>query len=277
VPIPVLMYHSIAGSSTDAFAPYTVAPARFAAQLDALAESGYRTVTMSELMAGPAPGRRGPGSGEKVVALTFDDAFADFAEAALPLLAERAMTGTLYVPTAYVGGRSGWLREEGEADRPMLSWAALQDVAAAGIEIGGHSHSHAQLDLLSGSAVRSEIAACKSGLEDHLGRPVRSFAYPFGYSRKAVRRALAAAGFDHACAVRDLAYDRDDRWTVPRWTVTPDIDPAGLVRLLTRPRTAPDSVRSGLRTTASYGLRRAGLRKKDPVTRGQINPGGTAA
>jgi hypothetical protein len=125
--------------------------------------------------------------------------------------------------------------------------------------------------------VRSEIAACKSGLEDHLGRPVRSFAYPFGYSRKAVRRALAAAGFDHACAVRDLAYDRDDRWTVPRWTVTPDIDPAGLVRLLTRPRTAPDSVRSGLRTTASYGLRRAGLRKKDPVTRGQINPGGTAA
>ena len=187
------------------------------------------------------------------------------------------MTGTLYVPTAYVGGRSGWLREEGEHDRPMLSWSALKDVAAAGVEIGGHSHSHAQLDLLSTAAVRAEITACKAELEDGLGRSVRSFAYPFGYSRKAVRSALAAAGFDHACSVRDLAYDGDDRWTVPRWTVTPDIDPAALLGLLDRPRTTSDSVRSGLRTVASYGLRRAGLRKKAPVTRGQVDRDATAA
>jgi peptidoglycan/xylan/chitin deacetylase (PgdA/CDA1 family) len=187
------------------------------------------------------------------------------------------MTGTLYVPTAYVGGRSGWLREEGEHGRPMLSWPGLQDVAASGIEIGGHSHSHAQLDLLPTSAVHAEVTACKAELEDRLGRPVRSFAYPFGYSRKAVRQALAATGFDHACSVRDLPYDQDDRWTVPRWTVTPDFDAAALLRLLDRPRSTSDSVRSGLRTVASYGLRRAGLKKKDPVTRGQVDRAATAA
>jgi peptidoglycan/xylan/chitin deacetylase (PgdA/CDA1 family) len=250
-----------------------VSPELFAAQLDALVEQGYRTLTMSELMAPSGPDQ---GDG-KVVALTFDDAFADFADAALPLMAQRGMTGTLYVPTAYVGGRSGWLREEGEQGRSMLTWAALQDVAAAGVEIGGHSHSHAQLDLLSMSAVRAEVSACKAELEDGLGRPVRSFAYPFGYSRKGVRGALAAAGFDHACSVRDLAYDGDDRWTVPRWTVTPDVDPAGLLALLERPRATADSVRSGLRTAASYGLRRAGLKKKDPVTRGQVDRAATAA
>ena len=47
--------------------------------------------------------------------------------------------------------------------------------------------------------------------------------------------------------------------------------------LLARPRTAADSVRSGLRTVASYGLRKAGLKKKDPVTRGQVDRDATAA
>ena len=88
--------------------------------------------------------------------ITVDDGFADFAGHALPALAERKLPSTLYVTTGACAGRP---RETVLPDATMLRYADLPGLEAAGVEIGAHSHTHRQLDLLSGREVAAELSA----------------------------------------------------------------------------------------------------------------------
>lgn len=257
--VPVLMYHSIGVIATRKFRPYVVPPSLFREHLAALDEQGYTTLSVSEF----ARARRAGEVADHVVVLTFDDAFGDFATAALGALQAHHFTATLYVPTAYVGGRSSWLRAEGEADRAILHWSELADVAGAGIECGAHSHRHPQLDRIPHRELVEEIRRPKLILEDRLQRPVGSFAYPFGYRNRRVRAIVDSVGYDSCCAVRDLMSGPDDSlMDIPRITVTPDVSAEDLGELLRARRGTADDVMSQLRTWASYGLRRGGVRKR---------------
>lgn len=227
--VPVLMYHSIAAGATRKFQRFAVDPAEFAAQMEYLAAAGYRTVTAAELASrwsrGPVPSR--------VVVLTFDDAYTDFYSAALPVLHEHGFRATLYVPTGYVGGTTRFNVSVGEENRAVLSWQALADIAAEGIEVAAHSHSHPQLDRVPAAIVSDEVRRCRSLLEDKLGIAVDGFAYPFGFWNGAARQAVAAAGYRYACAVAELmTVPGDDVLTLPRLTVNAGIGVAGLTRLL---------------------------------------------
>ena len=102
---PILMYHALSAARTEGFHRWTLSADRLLSHLDYLSGDGYRSVTVSGLLDCYRQG--GPAPGEKLVALTFDDAYADFHAVALPLLHSYGMTGTLFVPTGYVGGRSG--------------------------------------------------------------------------------------------------------------------------------------------------------------------------
>lgn len=258
--VPVLMYHSVSSEATDAFREFVVPPRLFAEHLAALHSLGYSTTTITALAQMRAQGTPLP---ERLVAITVDDAFADFADAALPALASHGMVATLYVPTGYVGGRSAWLADEAEDHRSLLSWSQLREISGHGVECGAHSHSHPQMDLLDRRAMTREIGLSKALLEDHLGRAVTSFAYPFGYANATVRRLVEQLGFSNACAVRDLvSTPADDAYAVPRLTVTPDVMAADLTSMLQSARTARQELTSSARAVASRGLRRAGLKKR---------------
>src|SRR5579859_480467 len=140
----------------------------------------YTPITVTQFAA--ALLQKDPRLPRRPVVLTFDDGFADFYTEALPILKRYAFPATLYVATAFINGTSRWLQREGEMARPMLTWEQLSEISASGIECGGHSHSHPQLDTLSQAEAYREIAQSKSLLEHHLGQNVSSFAYPFGYS-----------------------------------------------------------------------------------------------
>jgi peptidoglycan/xylan/chitin deacetylase (PgdA/CDA1 family) len=154
----------------------------------------------------------------KPVVITFDDGYADFHQHALGVLDDLAFTATLFVTT-------GWLADAGAdaAGRPldrMLSWTQLREAAEHGVEMGGHSHSHPQLDQLPDRELRDELTRNRELLEDRLAREVRAMAYPYGYSSARVRRAVRTAGYRCACAVaNDLAADRHDVLALPRLTV----------------------------------------------------------
>jgi peptidoglycan/xylan/chitin deacetylase (PgdA/CDA1 family) len=195
--------------------------------------------------------------------VTFDDGFLDFHTHALPVLSELNVPATLFVPTAYVGETSRWLAEDGEGERPMLSWSALREVSGSRVECGAHSHSHVQLDRIGRDRLTQEIALPKKLLEDELGVAVTSFAYPFGYERPAVRRTVRQLGYTSACAVRDLVHDiSDDAFRIPRLTVTPDLTPEQLVDRLDAARRPRDELRAELRSRTSWGLRVLGLKKR---------------
>jgi peptidoglycan/xylan/chitin deacetylase (PgdA/CDA1 family) len=62
----------------------------------------------------------------------------------------------------------------------FLSADEIRRLSENGIEIGSHTISHPILGALMTERARGEIAESKSTLERLLGKPVRTFAYPFG-------------------------------------------------------------------------------------------------
>jgi len=98
--IAILTYHRIDDpSARPDLMPGLISatPAAFAEQIDAIARN-YRAVSMAEILdALDDPHRLPP----RAVHITFDDAYADFAGYAWPILRARSVPVTLFVPTAY--------------------------------------------------------------------------------------------------------------------------------------------------------------------------------
>lgn len=240
ITVPILMYHSISEQATRRFRQFAVPPALFAAQMHYLHTQNYTPVSVTQLVrllfAGDATGEALP---TQPVVITFDDGFADFYSEALPVLKQYGFPATLYITTAFVNGTSRWLWREGEAERPMLTWEQIAEVGACGMEIGPHSHRHLQLDTLPQSLAQKEIALSKQILEDHLGKAIESFAYPFGYLSARVRRLVRDAGFTSACAVKHtFSSERSDPLALSRLMVSAKTGVEAFATLLSTGRSA---------------------------------------
>jgi peptidoglycan/xylan/chitin deacetylase (PgdA/CDA1 family) len=107
----------------------------------------------------------------------------------------------------------------------MLDWDQVRELAAAGVEIGGHSHSHPQLDQVSDATLRFELIHCKEIVSDQLGTAPASFAYPYGYSSRRVRQAVRETGYAQALAVGNgLARRAQGPYALRRVTVRRSTD-----------------------------------------------------
>jgi len=225
--VAVLMYHSVAATTTSAFANLTVDPVLFAEHMAMLREQALDVIPFGEVPGALAAGRA-------AVAISIDDGLADAAGEAAPVLLAHGLPATLFVPTGFVGGTSRWLRGE-DGNRAMVSWSDLDELARAGFEIGSHGHGHLAADVNPSDMVRRDAAESRIEIEDHLGIAVTSFAYPFGYHTAGARRAIREAGFAQACAVDDLAACADDdRWALPRLAVTPETTSEALLAMVNR-------------------------------------------
>ncbi|WP_367319901.1 polysaccharide deacetylase family protein [Streptomyces sp. HUAS ZL42] len=126
-----------------------------------------------------------------VVSLTFDDGPADHYSAARPILADHGMKATFYV-------NSGRLGLPG-----YLTTAQVQQLAADGHEIGGHTVTHPHLPALGADDQKREICDDRVALLN-LGVPVKNFAYPFGDSSAATEGYVADCGYNSARDVGGL-------------------------------------------------------------------------
>lgn len=229
--VPILMYHSISSTDNVKFKPFTVSPTSFAQQMEYLYQQGYTPITVTQLVQSRTAQR--PALPAHPVVLTFDDGFTDFLTNAIPILQHYRFTATLYVPTAFVGQTSRWLRKEKETTRPVLTWEQLRQVQQLGIECGGHTHSHPRLDTLSPAQAQAEIVRCKEILEQHLEQPVTSFAYPFGSYTARVRQFVQEAGYISACTVKHAMSDEHtDPLALTRFQVKPETSLETFGRLL---------------------------------------------
>ncbi|MDK1475688.1 polysaccharide deacetylase family protein [Streptomyces sp. 549] len=226
-PVPILMYHAVSRFPSAAASRLSVSPDAFAGQMALLAEAGRTPLTTAELARLWRTGRALP---RRPVLITFDDGYEGVHRYALPVLARHGFTATVFAST-------GWLRgphTAGTAPDVMLDWSQLRELAAAGVEIGGHSHRHRQLDQLDDRALRHEVVHCRELLSQELGDPPRSFAYPFGYSTRRVREAVRSAGFVQSVAVGNTLADprRQNPYALARLTVRRSTTPAEFTRLL---------------------------------------------
>ncbi|HEX6449006.1 MAG TPA: polysaccharide deacetylase family protein [Trebonia sp.] len=224
---PILLYHSVCADPPDWIAPYTVSPETFSAHLDVVRASGRRPLTVSQY----ADGLRGTANlPPAAVLITVDDGFADFADNALPALTDRKMPSTLYVTTGALADRC----QESVLPRAhMLHSMDLPGLERAGVEIGAHSHTHRQIDILPTAEVRHELSLSSTLLAQTLGHGIRSFAYPHGYWRRQILQQVQEAGFDSACAVgNSLSSAKERILALPRLMVMAHTDARALAAWL---------------------------------------------
>lgn len=112
---------------------------------------------------------------------------------------------------------AGVAGDDFSGDRPLTT-AELVELAESGIvSIGAHGVSHAPLPELDRFAKAAEIAGSRRRCEEILGRPVVSFAYPFGELDAECSEEVRRAGFRFACATVPAPVGRDSpRYALPR-------------------------------------------------------------
>ena len=111
------------------------------------------------------------------VALTFDDAFANFADVVWPLLQARKLPVTLFVPTGFVDGTHPSPLSTATSLRPC-SWSALRDMARDGLTLGSHTRTHRNLRRVADDDIDADVRAAKARIEDQVGVTARAFCYP---------------------------------------------------------------------------------------------------
>jgi peptidoglycan/xylan/chitin deacetylase (PgdA/CDA1 family) len=179
---PILTYHSI----SDEPGPTSIPPAVFAAQMEAVAASGVVVVGLDAIERWLGGNERFP---RRTIAITFDDAFEDFARAAFPILKKHELRATVFAPTARLGGVEDWSGANA-SPRRLMDWTTVRALAADGIEFGSHARTHPDLTTLDAAALEDELSGSRRDLEDRIGMAVRHFAPPYGRSNAAVREAI---------------------------------------------------------------------------------------
>jgi peptidoglycan/xylan/chitin deacetylase (PgdA/CDA1 family) len=223
--ITILSYHSLDDFGT----PLSVSPKLFEAQMSALSELGCRTLTMSQVAEHLSSRRPFP---PRAVAITFDDGFANFAQVGVPVLRRYGFEFTVYVITGMLGRTTRWTdRGRPLPSLPILDWEQVEQLHAQGVEVGAHTATHGFLTQYSPSALDLELVAPRKLLEERLGTPVRSFAYPQGDYDERVVRAVREAGYTTAT-------------TVDQGRAGPSSDPLRLPRLLVSNNTTPQIMKA---------------------------------
>ncbi|MFG1928443.1 polysaccharide deacetylase family protein [Cryptosporangium sp. NPDC048952] len=214
--LPILMYHGVPAEPDSVPDRLQVPAADFRMHVSTLTADGWELLGLTEALSAKAADPDRP-----VVALTFDDAYDDFLNAAV-VMAEFGARSTLYVPTGSVGHHG------------YLDWDQLGALAASGVEIGSHSRRHRPMDTLAPIALGDELVRSRAELTARLGVEVRSFCYPHGYSNRQSRQAVADAGYLNACVIgRRIARSGDDRFGLPRLQPLPGMSRAELRNLVT--------------------------------------------
>jgi peptidoglycan/xylan/chitin deacetylase (PgdA/CDA1 family) len=151
----------------------------------------------------------------------------------------------------------------------MLDWSQLAELELSNVEIGAHTHTHRQLDIMRTTEVADELRHSKHMLEDELGHQVASFAYPHGFHCSRIRRVVATVGHTSACAVMDaLSSERDELFSLARLTVRATTTPDQIAAWLDGRGARIAPYRERVRTTAWRMYRRA---RGSRSTRGVID------
>ncbi len=197
VPAMVLFYHRVADSHPNG---WTISTVRFRRQIAWLRER-FDIVSLEELQRRIAAGV----NDRPTACITFDDGYADNCRIALPWLMDEKIPFTYFVSTLHMQLGKPFSHDIA-AGRPLPpnSIEQIQELAAAGVELGAHTRTHADLGKLqSQQQLRDEIVGSKEDLEAILGQPVRYFAFPFGLPENmstAAFRIAYQAGFQGVCS-----------------------------------------------------------------------------
>jgi len=165
-------------------------------------------------------------TGEYHVALTFDDAFHNVAENALPVLAHLQIPCTVFVPTGHIGKQPTWLKNKHRddvhhrvMDADMLRKINKNDL----FTIGSHCVTHSSLTSMSYDNAKQEILESKGCLENILNEEIKTISFPHGAYDQTHVDLAREAGYERVFTILpSLAFMRADGYETGRVRVDPD-------------------------------------------------------
>lgn len=250
------MYHAVDRCPPGGVPALYVSAARFARQVGFLARAGYRSATVQNCI-DQVNGSRTP---RRLVAFTFDDAYASLCQAALPLLMRHGFTAIVFVPSALVGKTNEWDERHNYPSHAIMSADQIRTWSARGFEFGSHTRTHVDLAETPARELDDELTGSRVELEAVLDKPVRSFAYPYGSCSEAAR-AIVGARYEIGFSTREgLNHGGADRASLNR-TMVHQHD--GILNLAV-------SLRNGVNFRA--GIRRRVRENVEAITRGATAP-----
>ncbi|MFK7803263.1 MAG: glycosyltransferase [Anaerolineae bacterium] len=193
--MPVLMYHRVAPTGSEALSDWRVTPEEFEKQLAYLQQAGFHSVSPKDWRAwvdDKTPFAKGG------IHITFDDGYTDFAEFAWPLLKKYGFSATVNLVANQIGGYNAWDEEEFGEKVPLMSWQEIRALQADGVDFASHSVNHRALDRISPFKAWRELKQSKHILEEGLDIPIDTIAYPFGLHNRLVHLLAGLAGYAYA-------------------------------------------------------------------------------
>ena len=213
--IAVLMYHSVGDDPIPGLEMWQVTEESLAYVCEHLKRHEYRTATVNEMVA-MTKGRQAK---ERLVALTFDDAYVDFAKNAWPILQSYGLRPILFVPTGHIGKAAVWDEEFGPP-RPILEAEELARLAAEGVILGCHAHQHRHLDAVGSDEIALDLKQSIQKIEQLSGSTPKAFAYPFGTHDDRVVDVSRGVGFELAFGLKQgYLSGSTDPLRIPRLTI----------------------------------------------------------
>ena len=218
--VPILMYHVIAPPFADS--PYPrlyVPPAEFAAQMDALAASGYRAVTLDQVRLAWHGRAHLP---RKPIVVSFDNGYRTQFTQALPILRRLGWRAVENLQLAGLPPAQGGLSRQ-----------QVRGLVRAGWELDTQGWSHANLITLDSRQLWFQVAHARAVLRREYHVPVNWFCYPSGHYDARVIRAVREAGFvGSTTVVPGWARPSDDLMRLPRLRVVNGTSPHALLDLV---------------------------------------------
>lgn len=185
--VPVLMYHHVQ--------PYNLAKERgqtsltvdsvvFDQQMAYLVSEGYTSISAEELANALKTRSALPA---KPIVITMDDGYKDNFEYAYPVIQKYGLVANIMIPTGLMEN-PGW-----------LTWSDLKTMVDSGRFFAyDHTWSHVALAGVSDEKIQTEVVTAKKQLEEHLGKTINVFAYPYGSENSKVADILRQNGFSVA-------------------------------------------------------------------------------
>jgi peptidoglycan/xylan/chitin deacetylase (PgdA/CDA1 family) len=192
-----------------------------------LSKHGYTFISAADLidiLYGAKPIPKG------AVWLSFDDGYKEWLADVLPVVHERRVPVTLFIPSGIVegSGQLPWLHRRKSGTAPARDSVTVSELKAiAGypeVTIGGHTVNHAVTVNLTEEKTRLELGESRRALESWAGASVQCFAYPEGLFDGRERRFLTEFGYRLAAATtNDFITRKTDPFLVPRFCVSDNI------------------------------------------------------
>ena len=206
----ILQYHHVSNKSP---ASTSISVERFAEHVEYLSSNGYQVKSLAEVVSALQIKEREPTEQEpkgeefkgqvktqlpdKVVVITFDDAYQSMYANAYPLLKEKGWPFTVFVNSTKTHRNR----------KIYLGWDRLREMAQHGATIANHTAGHVhmlrklEIDGVTESRadwlarIERQITDVQAEIVENIGKDARYFAYPYGEANTDLRNLITKLGF----------------------------------------------------------------------------------